>query len=96
MIKDIVRAMIKALPDVKEDGNSLLLDGNWEVTLHAGRATGGMQIQQITRLTLETDFVVIETHKGQRVVMLLDEVRGFAAEPSTTDRKSGGRKTGFV
>jgi hypothetical protein len=95
MIKDTVRAMLKALPDVKEDGNNVLLDGPWEVTVHAGRAGAPMSVQQVTRVTLEAEFAVLETHKNQRVVVLLEEVRGMTAEPSSVDRKSG-RKTGFV
>jgi hypothetical protein len=92
--KETVKAMLKSLPDVKEDGASVLLDVNWEVTMHAGRNGAPISVQHITRVTIENEFVVAETHKGQRIVMLLDEVRGFAAEPATGDRK--GRKTGFV
>jgi hypothetical protein len=86
--------MIKALPDVKEDGNSLLFDGDWEVTVHAGRDGGVMSVQQVTRVTLESEFAVLETYKNQRVVVVLDQIRGLAAEPTPGDRK--GRKTGFV
>ena len=92
--RDTVRAMVKALPEVKEDGSSLLFDANWEVTVHAGRDGGVTSVQQVTRITLENEFVLIETHKNQRVVLVLDQIRGITAEPSSTDRK--GRKTGFV
>ena len=94
MIRDTVRAMIRALPEVKEDGSSILFDASWEVTLHSGRNGATFSVPQITRVTLEEEFAVIETHKNQRIVVLLEEIRGFAAEPSSTDRK--GRKTGFV
>jgi hypothetical protein len=92
--KETIKAMLKALPDVKEDGASVLLDPSWEITMHAGRNGAPISAQLVTRVTIENEYVVVETHKNQRVVMLLDEVRGFAAEPSMTDRK--GRKTGFV
>jgi hypothetical protein len=85
--------MLKALPDVKEDGTTFLLDPAWEVMMHVGRHSP-ISAQQITRLSIEDEFLVLETHKNQRIVVLIDEVRGFTAEPSTTDRK--GRKTGFV
>ncbi|MEI8258596.1 MAG: hypothetical protein WCJ30_23230 [Deltaproteobacteria bacterium] len=92
--KDTVKAMLKALPDVKEDGASLVLDAAWEVTMHAGRNGAPISATLVTKVTIENEYLVLETHKSQRIVMLIDEVRGFTAEPSTTDRK--GRKTGFV
>jgi hypothetical protein len=91
--KETVKAMLKALPDVKEDGAVILLDPAWEVMMHVGRHAP-ISAQQVTRVTIENEYVVVETHKNQHIVVLLDEVRGFTAEPSTTDRK--GRKTGFV
>ncbi len=94
--KETIKAMLKSLPDVKEDGASVLIDPNWEVTMHAGRNGAPISVVLITRVTLENEYVVAETHKNQRVVVLLDEVRGFQADPSSADRKGGGRKTGFV
>lgn len=92
--KETVKAMLEALPDVKEDGGSLVLDAAWEVTMHAGRNGAPISAVLVTKVTIENEYVVVETHKNQRIVMLIDEVRGFTAEPSTTDRK--GHKTGFV
>jgi hypothetical protein len=86
--------MLKALPDIREDGNNVHVDPGWEVTLHAGRGSAPVSIQQVTRVTVENEFLVVETQKNQRIVLILDDVRGFAAEPSSTDRR--GRKTGFV
>jgi hypothetical protein len=94
MDRDTLRAMIRALPEVREDGNSLLFDPGWEVTLHAGGDGAAMSIQQVVRATLEQDFVVLETHKSQRVVLALALVRGLTADPSSVDRKS--RRTGFM
>ena len=95
MARDLVLAMIKALPAVKEDGDNLIVDDGWEVTLHAGRQGASMTIPQINKIALQDKFLTAETHKGQRVVLLLDEVRGFIAEPSSADRTRG-RKTGFM
>ena len=86
--------MLRALPGIKEDGQSLTIDAGWEVSMQAGRIGTPIAAGQIERITLHEAFGVFETHKAQRVVVLLDEIRGFTAEPSTTDRK--GRKTGFV
>jgi hypothetical protein len=86
--------MLKALPDIREDGNSVLFDPTWEVVLHAGPHGSPVNVQQVTRVTVEQEYILIETHKNQRVVLAIGEVRGFAAEPSSVDRK--GRKTGFV
>jgi hypothetical protein len=94
MNRDTVRAMLKALPDTREDGNSVLFDPSWEVSMHAGPHGAPVNVQQLTRITVEQEFVAAETHKGQRVVLAIGEVRGFTAEPSSADRK--GRKTGFV
>ena len=86
--------MLKSLPEVKEDGNSFLFDSGFEVTVYMGRNGGEFAVRQLTRVTLENEFAVLETQKGQRAVVFLDEVRGLVAEPSSDDRK--GRKAGFA
>lgn len=95
MSKDTVLAMARALPGVKEDGGALLFDESSDVTLHLARGAAVIAIQQITKVTLHEAFLVADTHKGARIVALLDDVRGFTAEPQSGDRRSG-RKTGFA
>lgn len=94
MAKDTVLAMLKALPGTREDGGNMLIDEAWDVTMHTGRNGAVLSVQALNKVTIQGDFLIAETHKGQRVVMLLEEVRGFIAEPSTNDRR--GRKTGFA
>jgi hypothetical protein len=86
--------MLRALPEAKEDGNSVLFDAGWDVSMQAGRDGAPLSVPQLTKVTLDQEFLIAETHKGQRVVLDINEVRGFTAEPSSGERK--GRKTGFV
>src|SRR5881398_2895925 len=82
MIKDIVKAMIKTLPDVKEDGNSLLLDGNWEVTLHAGRATG---VQSHLPVAVEKQRVAVFFHVGECLDHCLYDVLDHVRRDTSSD-----------
>lgn len=95
MNRDTVRAMLKALPNTREDGNSVIFDPtNWAITLYAGRGGQAVSVEQVTKVTVETDFLIAETQREQRFVLVMEDVRGFAAEPCASDRR--GRKTGFV
>jgi hypothetical protein len=96
MIRDTVRAMIKAIPDVKESSEGYEFDPAWEVALQIGNNGASSAVQQVTRITLQEEFASMETHKGQRVVVLLDEIRGLTAEPSGERGKGGARKPGFM
>lgn len=94
MSPETLRAMIKSLPDVTEDGGNVRFDSSWEVTVHAVRGSAALSITHVESLRIGDGFVVLETSKHQRIVLALEDVRGLAAEPSRTDK--GGRRTGFV
>ncbi len=95
MNKDTLRAMLKSLPDVKEEGATIVVDTAWDVSAYAGRVGAPQTVQQVKSVRFEEHFVVLETKKGQLHVLLTDEVRGFSADPGTQDHRSG-RKPGFM
>lgn len=95
MNKDTLRAMLKSLPDVKEDGATFHIDLSWDVSAYAGRVGAPLTVQQVKSVRLEEHFVTVETKKGQLHTLLLEEMRGFSADPGSQDHKTG-RKTGFM
>lgn len=95
MNKETLRAMLKSLPDVKEDGPTFHIDTGWDVSAYAGRVGAPLTVQQVKSARFEDTFVVFETKKGQQHVLLIEEMRGFSADPGSQDHRSG-RKTGFV
>ncbi len=91
---ELLRSMIRALADVKEEGNRYEMSEQWDVTAHMGRQRSTVTVQHVVRITLEPEFVVIETRKGHRYVVLDDEVHTLAQEPSERESR-GGRRAGF-
>lgn len=94
MNRDTLRAMIKSLPDIEEDGATYTFGTQWDVSVIAGRAGAPLTVQQARALRLDELFVVLETRRGHVHVIAIDELRAFSAEPTSADRS--GRKPGFV
>jgi len=94
MTPEMLRSMVQSLAGVREDGDGFVLSDEWDTTVHAGRNGGGFSVPLVQRITLRTGFVVIDTRKETRYVLVEDEIRAIGQEPSAHDRQ--GRKTGFV
>ncbi len=87
-------AMLRSLADVSEDSDQFVMGDAWDVTAHAGRPGSGLSIQQVVRVRLAEGFVVVETAKGHRYVVVDSDLHAFAQEPAKGDR--AGRKAGFA
>ena len=90
---DLLRAMLRSLSDVQEQGDSFAMSDDWDVTVHSGRKGVGFAVAHVVKIVLQPEFVVIETHKGHRYVLTDEDIQAIGQEPSTTDRS--GRKAGF-
>lgn len=91
---EVVRSMIRSLSDVKEQGDVFEMSESWEVTAHAGRPGSSLTVAHVVKVEIKSDFVVLETSRGHRYVVLADDLHAWAQEPSRAD--SRGRKAGFV
>jgi hypothetical protein len=94
MRSDLLRSMLRALSDVKENGDTYEMSDGWDVTVHAGRKGASFTVQQVIRVSLKPEFVLIETRKGNRHVIVDEEVSAFGQEPSERDSKTS-RRAGF-
>ena len=53
MNRDTLRAMIKSLPDIEEDGATYTFGTQWDVSVIAGRAGAPLTVQQARALRLD-------------------------------------------
>lgn len=91
---DLLRSMIRALSDIREEGDTYEVSDQWEVTVHAGRKSAQLTVPHVIRIALKPDFVVLETNKGHRFAIVDEEVHAVAQEPS--ERESKNRRAGFA
>jgi|LNFM01.1.fsa_nt_gb hypothetical protein len=94
MNRDKARAIIRAVCEGEQSGDTFTVAVGWEVTIHVGRAGAPWSIQQVTKVTIDESLVTGETRKGQRFALPIEELRGAASETTVTDKS--GRKTGFM
>mgnify|MGYP001216166353 FL=1 len=93
-VRTQLAAMLRSLAEVSDDGSVFTMGDAWDVTAHAGRPGSGLSIQQVVKVKLDEGFVVVETAKGHRYVVVDTDLHAFAQEPAKGDR--AGRKAGFV
>ncbi len=91
---ELLRSMLRALADVRESGDVFEMADQWDVTLHAGHKGTSLTVPHVVRVTLKPDFVVVETSKKHRFVIVESEIHAIGQEPS--ERESKGRRTGFL
>jgi len=91
---DLLRSMLRALSDVKEEGDTFEMADTWDVTVHAGHKGASLTVPHAVKITLKSDFVVIETSKKHQFVVMSTEVHAFGQEPS--ERETKNRRTGFA
>lgn len=87
-------SMIRALSGITEQGSSFSVSDQWHVTVHVGRKGSSLTVPHVVKVSLDADFVVLETSKGHRYAVVEDEVYAVAQEPSERDAK--GRRAGFA
>ena len=86
--------MIRALSGLTEDGHTFTVSDQWLVTAHVGRKGSSLTVPHVVKISLEPDFVTLETSKGHRYAVIDEEVYALAQEPSERDPK--GRRAGFA
>jgi hypothetical protein len=94
MNREQARAIIAAVCEGEQSGDTFTVAQGWDVTVHAGRTGAPWSMQQVQKITIDESLVAGETRKGQRFAFPLDELRGAAAESAPTDKT--GRKPGFM
>ncbi|MBL8681272.1 MAG: hypothetical protein JNK05_18990 [Myxococcales bacterium] len=94
MNRDKARAIIRAVCEGEQSGDTFTVAAGCDVTVHAGRAGAPWSIQQVNKITIDETLVSGETRKGQRFAFPIEELRGAASE--TTNADKAGRKTGFM
>lgn len=91
---EFLRSMLRAVSDVKEEGDAFEMNDQWDVTVHAGQKGASLTVPHVVRVTLKAGFVVLETSKKHRFVVVADDIRAIGQEPS--ERESKSRRTGFL
>ncbi len=91
---DLLRSMLRALSDIREQGDTYETGDQWDVTVHAGHKGGSLTVPHVVRVTLKADFVILETSKKHQFAVAADEVCAVGQEPS--ERESKNRRTGFL
>lgn len=91
---ELLRSMLRALSDVREQGDTFETGDQWDVTVHAGHKGGSLTIAHAVRIALKGEFAVIETSKKHQYVVASDQIYAVGQEPS--ERESRGRRTGFL
>lgn len=86
--------MIRALTDMREQGDTFESGDQWDVTVHVGRKGATLTVPHVVRISLKPDFVVLETSKRHRYTVIDEEVYALAQEPS--ERESKSRRPGFA
>jgi hypothetical protein len=91
---DLLRSMLRALSDIREQGDTYETGDQWDVTVHAGHKSASLTVPHVVRVVLKGDFVVLETSKKHQFAVLSSEVYAVGQEPS--ERESKNRRTGFL
>jgi hypothetical protein len=94
MNRESARALLRAVCESEESGDTLVVAAGWDVTVHVGRQGAPWSIQQVQRVTVSDALISGETRKGQRFAFPVEELRGAAAECAPGDKSA--RKTGFM
>lgn len=87
--------MLEALEGVTRKGSVFEFEDTWEVTLHAGHNGAPLSITHVVKLNfgLGERFVVAETSKGHRYVVIAEDLYAIAQVPSVN--RDPGRRAGF-
>ena len=91
---DLLRSMLRALSDIKEQGDTYETGDQWDVTVHAGHRSSSLTVPHVVKITLKGDFVLLETSKKHQFAVLSAEIYAVGQEPS--ERESKNRRTGFL
>jgi hypothetical protein len=94
MNRETARALLRAVCESEESGDTLVIAPGWELTVHAGRHGAPWSLQHVQRVSVTEALITGETRKGQRFAFPVEELRGAAAECAPGDKSS--RKTGFM
>ena len=94
MKTDLLNKIFGAEQGVRRDGDGYLIGDELELSVLLDMGHEALQVAKVRRVTIQSDLLVLETHKGERVYAAAQGgVRALKFSPSDGGKSRG---TGFT
>ena len=94
MKTDLLNKILGAEPNVRREGDSYLIGDEVELTVLLDMGHEALQVAKVRRVTVHSDYFVLETQKGERVFAATQN--GLKALKLTPSDAGKARGTGFT